>query len=569
MKSFKNIIQELFENDLYFFLLLVVCIFCVYWQVIIKDVILSYDDHILLNSVASIRNLKHYFSSIANGFILDIQPIRDLSFYLDFKIKKLIPHYSFHLTNTLLWVVICHNVRQIFLTQSIKNYYIIGLLVLIYATSPVSANSVAWIAARKHLLSTLFITYATLLTIRNRDSLSTINSLLISFLFLLSCFSHPINTLWILWLIYYLYPERIHQKKILIALSSLCFLISMSANFYYYKFTYAQNVSAVSKFMNYRSLDLGDPLLAIGRYFYQCLFPFAALPSPHYQGSWENLVGLALLVFFLTFCLRKIKTNSSSVKTALIYFFFPLLLVTINMTNVFCSDTYLLNSSIGFYWAILIIAENFKSTKYTIATLTLYFFSVIIYSFNYVDIFLNEDQMWLYSYKKEATSQTSVIASSIYVKKKMFHESYKVIEEIQLRWPNQPYLPQVIAENVFFNPRIINTEKIKTLQQIRPAMPSTYFYLSIIYGYEKDIESLKSTLFKIFENPVEFNMEFHGNEDKIASIFLYSCLYFKLQGCENHLEKFKHQVRNHEWDNVKIEQYVKQLQAQPEFSINI
>lgn len=570
MKSFKQLIEKLFKEDIWFFSILATLILCTYWQVINKDLILSYDDNVLLSSLSKIQTIKHYFSSVFTGFILDFQPVRDLSFYLDFKIKSIVPDYSYHFTNTVIWILICYFVRKIFLKQSINNYYIAGLLVLLYALSPVSANSVAWIAARKHLLSTLFIVLATYLTLLHKKSLTRNKIFFISFFYLLSCFSQPINSLWIIWLAYSLYKDEKTKLTItLFILNCFVFIGSISINFYYYKFIYAKNVSPISKFTNYSSLDLGDPLLAIGRYFFQSIYPFAALPSTHYQGSIENLIGLGLLVIALFFCYKNVLKNKSPLLSPIIYYFFPLILVTLNMTNIFCSDTYLLNSSIGFYWCVLILSEQMKRKLFFTYLLASYVVLVSIYTFDYVNIFNNEDELWLYSQKKEATSQTTVIASSIYIKQKRFKESFQLIEVLQDRWPNQPFLPQVIAENLFYNPDIKNEIKIEKLLKLTPKMPSTYLYLSILYGYEKNREGLEKVLFSIFNDPIKFNMEFRGSELKIAAIFLYTCEFYKLEKCEEKFSEFKSKSLYGDWNMNQLNEYLIELRKSSLYQINI
>lgn len=556
----KSLLEKTFKNDYLFFAFLTTLILSIYWKVIGQDTVLAYDDNLLLTSLSKIDNIKHYFSSILNGFILDVQPVRDLTYFIDFKIKSLIPWYSFHFTNVVIWIFTCHFVRKLFLTQSAGNYYVIGLLVLIYALSPTSANSVAWIAARKHLLSTLFIVIATYLTILNRNNLCVSKVFLISLFYLLSCYSQPINSLWIIWLCYFLYTVKKCKMALnLIFINFVIFISSISVNFYYYKFIYSKQVSQITKFANYTSLDLGDPLLAIGRYFYQNLYPFAALPSTHYQGSWENFAGLVLLVIALAFCYKKISKGQTSLIPAIIYYFFPLMIVTINMTNVFCSDTYLLNSSIGFYWCILILSEQVKFKKMLPLLLGAYVLVMSIYTFNYVDIFNDENELWLYSQKKEATSQTTIIASSIYIKQKRFKDSFLLIEQLQERWPDQPYLPQVIAENIFYNPQIRNHIKIEKLLELTPKMPSTYLYLSLLYDHEKNIEGLKSVLYLIFADPIKFNMEFRGSELKIAAIFLYTCKLHKLENCDSHLQEFKSKSPYSDWNDHLIDNYLKEL----------
>lgn len=564
-----KIVKNIFYNHLYFLLFLTFITLILYRSTISTDLILSYDDNVLLGSLAKIKSLPHYIESIINGNILDIQPIRDLSYFLDFKIKNFIPGYSFHLTNVVIWIAICHLVRKIFSLSS-SNYYLIGLLTLIYATSPISANSVAWIAGRKHLLSTLFILCSTYFTIKNQQKSSTRNIFYITLFYFLSCFSQPINSLWIMWLIYFLYSnKKLKKSRYLLITTGTISFISIAVNFYYYKFIYANNVTSMSKFMNYKTLDLGEPLLALGRYFFQCLYPFAALPTTHYPGSWQNLLGLALLILFIIFCFKFLKEKRRSLTSAILYFAFPLILVTLNMTNIFSSDTYLLNSSIGFYWCCLIIFQDNKRSHFISYMLAFYSIALMLYSYQYIQIFNNENELWLYSQAKEPAPQSTVIASSILTKQKKFHESYLLIEEIQDRWPNQPYLPQLIAENIFANPQIKNETKIKVLLEITPPMPSTYFYLSLLYAHDNETKKLEGVLFKIFEGPEKFNMEFRGNEEKIAAIFLYTCKHFQLKECDQHLNNFKARSLYKGWNLKLLDDYYESLRAQPTYQISI
>ncbi|MEA9354666.1 hypothetical protein SHI21_00520 [Bacteriovorax sp. PP10] len=246
-----------------------------------------------------------------------------------------------------------------------------------------------------------------------------------------------------------------------------------------------------------------------------------------------------------------------------------MILVTVNMTNIFASDTYLLNSSIGFYWCFLLISEEFKFQKLLTYILSAYLLIISCYSFYYVKIFINENELWIYSYKKEATPQTAIIASTIYIKQKRFYESFLLIEEIQNRWPRQPYLPQVIAENLFYNPNINSELKIKKISEIKPAMPSTYLYLTILYGYENNRDEVSKVLYLIFNDPIKFNMEFRGNEEKIAAIFIYTCEYFKYSQCRDHIDNFKVNSLYKDWNEDLIDTYLDQLRKYPKYQINI
>ncbi len=557
--------MTLTQKRIFFYIILITVIFLSYFELIKIDTQLEYDDKLLIGSLKSIHDFPSYFQAIKNGLILDIQPIRDLSYWIDFQLFNMFGWYSYHLTNTFLLVLICYKL-ELLLRETVSENYLIFLFVFVFAVSPVTSSSVAWIAARKHLLSTFFILWATNLTVKNKNN-STDSNIKILILYSLSVLSHPISLLWPLWMIFWKGHEwpvnKINFLKNKYAL--LLMSIFLILNFWYYKTIYHDSVSNFSKFSKLSNYDLGLPLLSIGRYFYQTIFPFSALPTSHYPGSLENFIGLIGFVSFL-FVLKIHKTITS--RATMLYFILPLLIVTFNMTNVFCSDTYILNASIGVYWSLANFMDQKKSKRVFFIVITTYLLFLTIYNYNYLKIFRNEVDLWTYSFIKEATPQSAGITSTNYVKKGKFKDSFLVIETIQTNWPKHPFLPQLIAENIFFNPAIDIRKKITTLESVENKTPNLYFYLNILYARENEIYKLEKNIHKIFKDPQMFNTELRGSEEQIAAAYIYMCESFNIKNCQTELDKFVLENVKQRWNEKLFQDRLSRLRQNLEFKLD-
>lgn len=541
--------------------------FGTYFQIIQKDTILAYDDNLLLSSLRGVHSFSDYLQKIYNGIILDVQPIRDISYWIDFKLFDLFGgHYSFHFTNVLILLGCCWLFFQILRYFDIPNK-LTFFLVLFFALNPNTSGVAAWIAARKHLLSAFFIFWATLYYLRHQNSFNLKKTFLLSLLYSLSVLSQPISLLWVIWVIGW---HWINKNKNILTLAvpffSL-FVLFFGLNFWYYKIIYAQKVTLFSKFSSLTNYDLGNPLLALGRYFYQVIIPFGALPTSHYPGSVENIIGLIFLVIFplLIFKVHKDKTKALWI----LFFTLPLTIVTFNMTNIFCSDTYLLGGSIGFYLAIALLLKDLQQKRLFTIVFGIYTLFVIIYNYNYVQIFQDENKLWTYSFNKEPTPQTAGVVSSNLIKESRFYESFKVIEKVQDLWPNHPFLSQMIAENIFFNNRLTNSKKIEELEKIELESPSKFFYQSILYGREGNTLKLSNTVRKIMNNPAQFNMEFRGSEEIVGASLTYMCSYYKITGCIDEWNKFVSLHIKLRWNQGRFQALLNDLNQSKNFELNI
>lgn len=563
----KSSFSSLLKNN-YFYLVLVILLLGTYWTTVLNDVVLEYDDKHLLNSLFNIHGFKEYLQAIKNGVIFDLQPVRDLSYLADFALMRHFS-YAFHFTNIIIWFLICLVVYRL-LSLEIKKPYIVSGLVLFYCFSPVSTSSVAWIAGRKHLLSTLFILLCTYLVVKNKKDITSLKKLtLINSLYLLSCLSQPINALWPIWLASYLYfQQNLKKNKTLIITLFIIMLAILSLNYYYYSTIYVDKIGLGEKFQS-DYLDIGSTALALGRYFYLSLFPFSALPVSHNKDAWENILGSALLLLSLSFLILRPIESKKKYILALIYFVLPLLLVSIRPTNVFCSDTYLLNSSVGIYWALAYLLDSTPHLKKILVALIIYASILFIYNLSYLKVFSDEESLWKYSQAKEANFQSTMIVALGHVKKNEFAEAYALIDDLQAKWPESPYIPQLIAESVFFNEHLSDHKKIEIIEKNKEQTPATHFYLSILYAREGRVDKVENNLVQVLKNPKLLKSELKDREERVAAIYQYTCLNFNLEFCDFRVETLKKQFKKSNFDESFYKGYLKHLLSSKGYTVHL
>jgi len=132
-------------------------VFATYYQSI-DDAFISYDDEAYILSNSNIKNGINY-NSIKWAFTsLDVSnwhPITWLSHMIDYNIYGLDPH-GHHLSNVLLHLL---NVTLLFclLYFTTNTYWPSYFVSALFALHPLHVESVAWVAERKDLLSTLFM----------------------------------------------------------------------------------------------------------------------------------------------------------------------------------------------------------------------------------------------------------------------------------------------------------------------------------------------------------------------------------------------------------------------------
>jgi protein O-mannosyl-transferase len=333
-------------------------------NLIITDPLTFHDDEILVPPLADVSNVDDYLQGIKTNKILDIQPVRDLSYLLDTYVGRLTGFSTFHLTNVIIWLLICF-VFFLMLNLLRLNYYLLIITTSAYALHPCLWNSVAWVSARKHLLSTMFILWASYLVAKQLNNSRRIGfpmGGLVVALFGLACFSQPINVAWPLWLLVYLgwshdWRLRTIQPSWLLVTATAAGVAAINAlvNFYYYVYIYAP-VGGATKFSGAADENLAFRILSIGRSVWQALVPYWPTPTAYYPGSVLNILGVGLLVMLLWLLWRQ---KRSDLWTWCLFGMLPILVVNVRVTNIFGSDTYILNTVAGWFIILALIINQY------------------------------------------------------------------------------------------------------------------------------------------------------------------------------------------------------------------
>lgn len=302
-------------------------------------------------TVGVIDNLSHLGDFKFNKTI-DLQPIRDLSYLIDYQISKWMGFKTYHISNLICYLLAICGINLLFSLVLNIRQKILFLLMMVMVSSPLYVVSINWLSARKHLLAWLFVIYSTYFFLKKRNLLSSI-------FFILSLLSQPINCLWPLWVIFHMYfVQKIKKFKeyiwpaTLLILSGVWVLVTIS---YYYNDPQFSGYENVGLTYNYNTIASIPTMF--GRYFFNLIWPYHT--SLLYSvGSYENLVGLLALILFL-FYLFKRHRNFETLSW-LFFGILPLSTVTLHLVGVFVSDTYVLTTSVAFFMIVGIVFTNLE-----------------------------------------------------------------------------------------------------------------------------------------------------------------------------------------------------------------
>lgn len=336
------------------FLFVCICIltFLIYCPQIFLGELLKYDDISLVSPFYKLKSLSEYVEAIKTGQVLDVQPLRDLSFWIEVNIDQALGVKTFRLTNFLIWLLLLFRLREVLRLVGVRS---VNLALIFVAVHPIAVSSVAWVSSRKHLLSALFIVLATEVLLKPHKPRSTVKAV---FSYAASVLSQPINILWPIWVFFQRTsedssaPKRIHKFMTSLrndfSLYLGLFLFALGGGllnkFYYEGGSFIFNQVAPKFWEGGNELSL--KFLVFGRYFMQLVFPWTPSVTSYYPGHPFGLVGLVLGPLFFWFLLKKTEAKSSLLW--ILFLSLPLLLMTLRMTSIYGVDTYLLVPLLGF-----------------------------------------------------------------------------------------------------------------------------------------------------------------------------------------------------------------------------
>jgi hypothetical protein len=529
------------QKTLVFFILIFAALMVVHHDLIRKDPLLDYDDDIVVMPMATVTSVGEYLAKVQSGEILDRQPVRDLSLWWDYQVEKFSGFSVHHLHNVLLWfctaVFFFAVLGELAIPLTLRFF-----LVALFAFHPCLTEAVAWATARKHILSALFTLIATWCLLKSlkqeklAGGVSTgrewkfLSGMILSYG--LACFSQPINLGFFVWAILMIafswreIPAKSWWRRLLLlSLFAGIFLATFAINYHYYNYFYLEQSYGVGKFTQMKG-DLVSqssfPILALGASYFQILIPIWPTPSSYYPGSARNLWGMMLLVLSL-YAIYKASLRRKLVLWVL-FAALPLLTVTVKMTNIFGSDTYLIISVAGVYLIIAHFIPQNKYTKYAYAFLSGLVVFFIYSSYQVAQSWISEKELWSFASQNEETPNTVKKMSHLYFLEKNYGKSFE--QAIKL-WDWNPFMSQadlVYGRAIYFYPQFSIVEKIEWLNRALKKMPYSIwlkYFLSSVYASQHHwslaYQQLSQLELKDFQT-------FRGELSGVAAEYHYFCL---------------------------------------------
>lgn len=329
--------------------------FLIYLPIVFFPSPVNPDSQVLIPNLREFTSVSSYIANFVMLRTLDIQPIRDLSLYLDLWILDTTGFNSFVLQNILIWlssIAVLNRLLIFFFPKlSIKER---AFILVAFTAYPLFTQTISWGVARKHLLAMFFSLLATEKWIKQRRS---------TWLFyVLAVLSQPIFILWPLWAFIhgYFVDKSLLQNRwgVLLTCTLLLFLLG-HANYFYYEHSpvflthYAVKTNEI--------FEVSNKSLALGHYTFQLLFPYL-LSFDYSLGHWSTLVGLLILGIGVPIVLRN-RENRSLKISLLCFTFLPLAVVLTKPTMIY--DTYLLLPASGLLMLIVLLSDQAPVFKYS------------------------------------------------------------------------------------------------------------------------------------------------------------------------------------------------------------
>jgi hypothetical protein len=471
--------------------LLALALLCVYWEPVRLDPILGRDDQELLDPLRAVRSVSDYVEAVRSNAVLDRQPVRDLSFWVDLRLSEWTGVGTLHLTNVLVWLGIVLVAGSALRQVRAPSWGSRAVLAL-FALHPAMANSVAWISARKHLLAVFFLLLATRELLRltsdaKRDK--RVAALCIAGWYALAMASQPLGLLWPCWAALWVWlqsPRESRRAHLGVLLGCVPVLVAAAAvNFAYYNGPY------LLRYGNSKLTDgdTGIAVLSLGRYVFQLVAPIR-LATQYYPGSTLNLVG-ALLAPALVFAAFKLGPRRD-VAAWLGFILFPLALVSARMTNIFVSDTYLLLPAFGATaLATVLLHELGPKVAPTWRPAAMGLAAVLLLAFGFgswrqARSWLSDRALWEHAYATEPTPRSLSKHAQYLLADGKVEEAFEHTLQLKEWNPGERHLPMLLARTAFLHPGLSVSDKLRFLETEGMRSPWTQYHVALLHGQQGD-----------------------------------------------------------------------------------
>ncbi len=423
-----------------------------YFPVLQESPILQFDDQNLILPLQDVHSFEDYWQRLSDNRILDLQPVRDLTFWTELQVENSLGTRNSHLVNLIIWLLILAvsaRVMESLAPGSPWNPF----LLLLLAAHPVASTSVAWVASRKHLLSALFVLLATWLTLlrgrRNHWSFD----LFILMSFLLSVFSQPISLAWPAWFFVFVFYRQPRIRPRDWVLLGFLGLISISAAYLNYRYytgdLFLQKTPDSPPKINEESFrNLWNRLLVLGRYTFQILIPIRPVGLPYWLWQWPSYVGMGLLSSLL---IAQWKFRFFKNWTWILFLCLPIAVMTIRLTHHAGYDTYILVSLIG---VSFLLAESLRHRKLqkSVAVGLLLILALFSYGTHLqAQRWTSDEGVFAQAYESEGTLLATTGYVKLLLERKDLKRGGQLIEELLQKDPENREIPNLLGRWIFLN----------------------------------------------------------------------------------------------------------------------
>jgi hypothetical protein len=509
----------------------------IYGQHFFKDQLIQYDDPFVVTPLAKVETFKQYVQALKTGVIFDLQPVRDLSYKMNYWMADWTGRPYFHQTNVFCFLVALLGVYALLLEWFPGSRWGNILFTHLLAFSPLYVSSVAWITARKHLLSLMFIVWATWFLIRYLKG-SRWAGWALSFCYGFSVFSQPMNILWpALVGIYLIVFGQGQRWKVLIPSLFIALGVGL-LNLKYYGAQYEYISGGNAKFASSDIHGVSSSLLMLGRYAFQTFFPYWTSIGDYGFDSWQNLVGLGGLVLFYS---ALGKWAGRGVLLVAIAGFVALLFPVVGrITQHSGNDTYVLSAS--FFLAILAYVFlrglaraqmlTYRLRPWVIGLALVFIPLEVLFSQQKASVWSDRSAIFRQAYEVEPSIPTQAQYAEALMLEGEFNKAFLIVQDIYEQAQMNSKLDTFIARLIISAPGFDDQKKIEYFDRYKLKSRKSRLFRALILnrlGRFKEAEQLFGAL---VSEPYSLRMEGVGC-DVIAEQWGFACKKIGREDCSS------------------------------------
>lgn len=468
----------------FYYLFLWALLFLIYSPVVIQHPTLDLDDRALLDPLTQVSSLGDYQNLVKKNIILDVQPVRDLSFWLEIQFEKISGWRNSQLINLIFWWAALALLFEILRRKGV-GFWIACSVVTVIGVHPVATTSVAWTASRKHLLSLLFVSLMAWLWFHPQIQKMRYQILFL-FCYLFMGFSQPINLLFP-WVLYFVEIQKtgvrfLKEKWVLIAGTAVIAVTVyvLNRNYYLGEFV-CQTGLALPKYLEEEKQKLIFRIMVWGRSFYQLLIPTSATTVPYNILKEKSVVGIFMLSIFFAWSVYSDRIRKCwDLRVVLLLVFCPLMVMTFKLTVHLGWDTYMLSAlwSLGF---LAILLKNEKRVKIVGSILIVYLGWI---SHSRAQLWLKDESVWRFGYESEGTAFAQENYARVLVNQNKDWELAKeLIQNLEYKRPKQIRLPYLKSRLFFYAPYSFDKKKQLFLEN-EMIHPWYQYYFAALFASE-------------------------------------------------------------------------------------